>query len=81
MYIIVIHIHYTYIYFETQVRDFENIFEVLIIISLYLNPYNTSYPNLYPKSYPSTYDIPMVVNEIFIWKRSMMKVSNKYNKG
>ena len=50
-----------YIYFEAQARDFENIFEVLIIISLYLNPYNTSYPNLYPKSYPSTYDIPKPV--------------------
>ena len=64
MYIIVIHIHYTYIYFETQARDFENIFEVLIIISLYLNPYNTSYPNLYP----STYDIPRVVNMKFSYE-------------
>ena len=52
---------YIYIYFEAQARDFENIFEVLIIISLYLNPYNTSYPNLYTKSYPSTYDIPKPV--------------------
>ena len=69
MYIIVIHTHYTYIYFETQAQDFGNIFEVLAIMSLYLNPYNTSYPNLYPKSYPSTYDIPTVINMKILYEK------------